>query len=104
MHKLYGDGLLYGLLQQRQSLINAPSQGIRQAQGQGKRGEEELRRPRLVDAEATLERGDGLAQVSLAQIQKAEGRIRLEKTIWTIDRLGNPYPFSAVGNPFGKHP
>jgi hypothetical protein len=43
-------------------------------------------------------------QVAFTQIQKADGRIRLEKTVWAIDRLGNPYPFGTVGNPFGKHP
>src|SRR4029453_490071 len=102
MHKL--SGLLYGLLQQRQRLSGAPIQGIRQTQGRSERGEEEWPGPRLVDAEATLERCDGLVQVAFTQIQKADGRIRLEKAVWAINRLGNPYPFSTVGNPFGKHP
>src|SRR5262245_35917717 len=69
--------MLYGLLEQRQRLREAPGQRIGISQERGNPGEEELDVPGLTDAQAPFEPGDSLGEVPFAEAEQTDAKIRM---------------------------
>src|SRR5215831_20435508 len=78
--------LLHGLLEQRQRLSEAPGQRIGISQGRGDVGEYELDVPGLTDAKAPFEHGDGLGEVSFAEVGQTGAKIRMTQGEGLINR------------------
>ena len=88
-HKL--SGLLHACSSSGRASAMRPSRAYARPRGEASAGKIEWPGPRLVDAEATLERGDGLVQVAFAQIQQADGQDTPRE-----DRMGDQPPRQSV--------
>ena len=96
---------LLRLLQQRQGLGDTAGTGIRTAQGRGGLGEPEPGVQRLAEIKAAFEYGDGPGEVPLAEGEKTDPEIRMDKAVWVIDRLGDAGPLLLhVQSPRGTLP
>jgi hypothetical protein len=90
------------LLQQWQGLGDTASTGIRTAQGRGGLWEPEQDVPNPAEIKAAFEHRDGPGEVPLAEGEKTDAVIRMDKAEWVIDRLGDPDRFFSMGDPLGE--
>src|SRR5713101_1895869 len=93
---------LLRLLQQLQGLGDTAGKGIRTAQGRGSLGEPEQDVENPAQIKAAFEPGDGPGEVPLAEGEKTNTEIRMDKAGWVSDRLGDPDRFCGIGAPLGE--
>src|SRR5215813_12354735 len=94
---------LPGLLEQRQRLSEAPGQHIGISQVRGNPGEYELDVPGLTDAKAPFEHGDGMGEVSFAEVRQTDAKIRMTQGEGLINRrLGDLDRLFPAENALGK--
>ena len=93
---------LLRLLQQRHGLGDTAGQGIRTAQSRGGLGEPEQHVENPAKIKAAFEHGDGPGEVPLAEGEKTDTEIRMDKAVWVIDRLGDPDRFFCMYAPLGE--
>jgi hypothetical protein len=58
--------------------------------------------PGLAESKATFECGDGLIEVSFAEVQKAITEACMDKAVWLIEWLGYPDLFLATDDSLGE--
>ena len=79
-----------------------PAQAYAQPRAAGGLGEPEQDVKNPAEIKAAFEHGDGPGEVPLAEGEKTDTEIRMDKAVWVIDRLGDPDRFFCMCDPLGE--